>query len=1304
YYGELSGVEYKLVVNGSAYTLLYDSTGRAGKIAIDGNNVTLTFTDGAKEKVTGTKNGTVITITYNEAELKLYEDITYTVKFETGEGSKVNAQSVRNGKKASKPTDPTGGAKQSFAGWYTDNTYKTAYVFSTQIVTGDITLYARWLPIPNEVEYTVAFDLNYAGAAKLESKETIGGMVIDAPVPTREGYEFKGWWISMTGEKNDGAPVLSYQLKAETVLEENTTAYAVWQAAAAAGDKLSAPMVDVNEKGLSWQSVGMTANGYDVTVTGPNNYNRKKTELTTSMEINFAELPAGDYTITVFARSSAGQDKYSEPTVRVYRNKALARVSKFEVKDENLLVYNKVKNATKYNVYVECGNETHKHNPFDNGNKDNYEFANCGMREEGLNFYVEAVAEGYATSRSEVFNYDRRLDAIAQTEMKYTEATETVSWKAVNKAAGYVVKIGDEEKTITGTSVDLRELNEGNIKVAVRPIANNYNSPKATEITVNKKTLATPANVRIEGMLVKWDAVKAAAKYTVEIAGKTYEATGTQLDLSDKGLTLTTGSKYSVTVKSVNGNKQSLNSVAVEAEYNAMSGALTYATNSVRWQYVFGATAYDVRVNEGAATRVTGTNSARIKLTKEGDNKIQVRWYLVGSETPSAWKELTVKAYALSYDLNGADGALATQYYAEGDEISLYAAADIATEKVGHMFNGWYTSTDDNAQRFEDDLYGAKANTKLYANWKARKYTVTLNYNEIGTGTVTTVEVEYGKEFTIAPPAQVTDGMYGFVGWYRGTHSSSIQYTDADGNGIAPWDEPSDLTLYAQYRSVLAYEKQKDGTYWVKAGVVTREIQSITIPATYKGEDDDKAYPVTTISGTAFNSCTDLVALNIPESITGIDISAFTSCNSLTTINVYDVEGVNDPVYWSVAGVLLYNNATTGVTDLWYYPLGRTDEIYTVPTGVESIPNQAFNESKFSEVIIPATVNYVGGGAFYKTANLKKVTFLADDTYIQADGNSNASPHPLSIAGGAFKDSVGIAKIVLPARYDDNFSVDIFAGLNLLETVEFDEASKYKTLPNGMVYLSGTGGLGNKLAFCPNVISGAVTIPDSISVIGERAFSGCIEITEVVITNTVTNIEKQAFAGYRLEIEGAKSTVEVYSCRKLGRVIFKGNRLVPLTIGESAFGYNFINASKLISEYHRCGILKELVFENGCNVAEIGNLAFAGCPIKNIEIPDSILKLGDYVFYNCTSLESLDFAEPETADQSRADLIVGEGLLAGCTKLTSIHLPYFFKYDAKGGAGLFAGCQKLENVTVDENNPYLTSVDGVLFSKDIDEI
>ena len=76
----------------------------------------------------------------------------YKVSFESNGGSSVAAQSVTYNTAASKPTDPSK-TGYNFAGWFTDQDCKTAYDFSSK-VTGDITLYAKWIKIPDQSSNT----------------------------------------------------------------------------------------------------------------------------------------------------------------------------------------------------------------------------------------------------------------------------------------------------------------------------------------------------------------------------------------------------------------------------------------------------------------------------------------------------------------------------------------------------------------------------------------------------------------------------------------------------------------------------------------------------------------------------------------------------------------------------------------------------------------------------------------------------------------------------------------------------------------------------------------------------------------------------------------------------------------------------------------------------------------------------------------------------------------------------------------------------------------------------------------------
>jgi len=68
----------------------------------------------------------------------------FTVDFDSNGGSPVESQTVDFGGKLTKPADPTKEG-HTFAGWYIDNeTFENTWDFENDIVTGDMTLYAKW--------------------------------------------------------------------------------------------------------------------------------------------------------------------------------------------------------------------------------------------------------------------------------------------------------------------------------------------------------------------------------------------------------------------------------------------------------------------------------------------------------------------------------------------------------------------------------------------------------------------------------------------------------------------------------------------------------------------------------------------------------------------------------------------------------------------------------------------------------------------------------------------------------------------------------------------------------------------------------------------------------------------------------------------------------------------------------------------------------------------------------------------------------------------------------------------------------
>ena len=145
----------------------------------------------------------------------------YTVSFNAQGGSPTPAaQQVEEGQTVSQPAAPTR-ASYTFAGWYTNVAYTTAWNFSTDVVSANTTLYAKW--ISNSVTiFTVTFN-SQSGSAVSSQQVEQGGNAAQPGNPVREGLTFGGWF-------KDQACTQVWDFHSEAV-NANVTLYALWQCA-----------------------------------------------------------------------------------------------------------------------------------------------------------------------------------------------------------------------------------------------------------------------------------------------------------------------------------------------------------------------------------------------------------------------------------------------------------------------------------------------------------------------------------------------------------------------------------------------------------------------------------------------------------------------------------------------------------------------------------------------------------------------------------------------------------------------------------------------------------------------------------------------------------------------------------------------------------------------------------------------------------------------------------------------------------------------------------------------------------------
>ncbi|MBP5308045.1 MAG: InlB B-repeat-containing protein, partial [Clostridia bacterium] len=304
YYAEVNGEDYYLTLDGSNYALTLEDL--RGGYEYDGTRLTL---DG---DVVASVSGDAIVLTYNGSTYRFLKKINYEVQYYANGGSAVATATVLNGKTAVKPNDPVKDDGK-FVGWYEDAAYTKLYDFGKP-VTGNVTLYARYVESTGAEEFTVRFVMN---GEVVETKTTVNGVLYE--LPAVEG-NFDGWYVSAFNDANK----LTYKYDGQ-VLEENQSLYGVM--------KGESPQASVTASGVMWSAADVNS-AYALTISGPEGIYILKQTSSTSYAYDFSDKPAGVYEITLTVRGKS--------TKAYYNNKGLARVSKFEVIDGNTLLYNGV--------------------------------------------------------------------------------------------------------------------------------------------------------------------------------------------------------------------------------------------------------------------------------------------------------------------------------------------------------------------------------------------------------------------------------------------------------------------------------------------------------------------------------------------------------------------------------------------------------------------------------------------------------------------------------------------------------------------------------------------------------------------------------------------------------------------------------------------------------------------------------------------------------------------------------------------------------------------------------------------------
>ena len=396
-------------------------------------------------------------------------------------------------------------------------------------------------------------------------------------------------------------------------------------------------------------------------------------------------------------------------------------------------------------------------------------------------------------------------------------------------------------------------------------------------------------------------------------------------------------------------------------------------------------------------------------------------------------------------------------------------------------------------------------------------------------------------------------------------------------------------------------------------------VETMEVSALYKPQKlETITIPKTLVKGTKTNSISH-----------GLQEGAFEECSKLKEYKVHQ----DNPDFTDEAGVLFSKNKDI----LYFYPPAKDGEKYNMPATVKELARKAFQgANKLTSMDIPNTVETIGQEAYRNMKGLVTVNFqtpskvkeLKADVFRACDKLKEVVlPASITEIAAAFYECGELEKITIPEgsklktikasafatnKKLKNFNIEGSCDLETIESNAFANAEKLESFnfPKSVKNIEL-----NAFSGCKSMSTVKFHDDADIEIIGAGAFADC-GLTGISIPKKVKTIEREAFRGCKVlkKIDVTEFTT------KIDPEAFKYcDNLTDINVSKKNEVYSSVDGYLLSKNKEEL-----LIFPPG-KANENFTL-----------LPPSIVKIGDYAFYDCTKLTNVTIPNKVTTIGKRA--------------------------------------------------------------------